>query len=347
MKLSPAAPGPLWALAEFATWWSAQMRSLIPAAQRRGEGGQDALLIAIDRPLTNGASNEPLSATLWLRQRGQTTAFGSLASNGPSPAIPNHLKTGLKLPPGCVLTRQVALPLAAARQLHTVMRFEMDRLTPFAPDELYWGISGVTPDRAHGKLRLQLAFVLRDPVDRLCQALARQLLFPGFIEAPGGRIALQADAPRRRWLTAALPLLCGLLALACLATPLLRQQMAMTKATNTIAAQAPAAQTALALRQQLSTAAFGRIAIAQAQQEGDALHVLAQLTDALPDGTWLDDLTLKSGTVNLDGQSANAAALIGRLSAAPGLRDPSFTAPVTRTADGKSDQFSLQASITQ
>jgi hypothetical protein len=47
----------------------------------------------------------------------------------------------------------------------------------------------------------------------------------------------------------------------------------------------------------------------------------------------------------MDGQSDNAAKLIGLLAAIPALRAPSFTAPVTRSADDKSDQFSLHATV--
>jgi general secretion pathway protein L len=56
---------------------------------------------------------------------------------------------------------------------------------------------------------------------------------------------------------------------------------------------------------------------------------------------------LKSGDLTMDGQSDNAARLIGLLSAVPGLRDPNFTAPVTRTADGRADQFSLHAAVAE
>lgn len=345
MKLSQAAFGPLLVVGEIAAWWLAQMRSLLPEALRRGDHGQDALLIAIDRLDTGTISHEPPTGTFWLRERGRETMFGTLAPQATAPATTRRFGVGLRLPPETVLTREVVLPLAAARQLPMVMHFEMDRLTPFAADEVYWSVSGVTPDRARGRVRLQLAFALRAPVERLCQALARQQLFPSFIEAPNGRIALNTAAPSLHLLPAALPLLCGVLAVACLASPFLRQQSALNAVAQVIAQQQPAAQIALRLRSRLSTAAFGRSAIADAQRGGDAMQVLAALTDALPDGTWLDDLTLKSGTLSLDGQSSDAAALIGRFSAAPGLRDPSFTAPVTRTADGRSDQFSLQAAV--
>jgi general secretion pathway protein L len=331
-------------LAEIAAWWLTQMRSLAPESLRRGEARQDALLVTIDR-WADTASHEPPAATLWLRRGGRESIFATLSPDRALPVLNRGIPTGLRLPPGSVLTREVDLPLAAGRQLQGVMRFEMDRLTPFAADELYWGVSGVTADRARGRLRLQLAFVLRAPVDQLREILARRQIFPSFIEAPGGNIALAAAAPQRRLLTAALPAYCAVLALLCLVSPFLRQQMAMDAVSQVIVQRQPAAATALALRRQLSDAAFGRTAIADAQREGDAMHVLANLTDALPDGTWLDDITLKSGTLNLDGQSTDAAALIGVLSTAPGLHNPSFTAPVTRTANGKDDQFSLQATV--
>ena len=89
----------------------------------------------------------------------------------------------------------------------------------------------------------------------------------------------------------------------------------------------------------------GRAAIAAARRQGDALQILAALTQALPDDTWLADLSLKPGNLTMDGQSADAAKLIALLAAVPGLQDPSFTAPVTRTNDGKADLFSLRVGV--
>ena len=77
------------------------------------------------------------------------------------------------------------------------------------------------------------------------------------------------------------------------------------------------------------------------------MQILAALTAALPDDTWLSDLTLKDGSLSVDGQSGNAAGLISLLAAVPALKDPSFTAPVTRTSDNKADLFSLRAETAQ
>lgn len=329
-------------LAEIFDWWVGQMRSLAPSSWFQARRQQDALIVVIDRLEPGG---EP-HGSLHLRRGGLETAIGRLA--GRPELTGRRLPTGLRLPGDAVLSRELVLPLAAARDLQAMIGFEMDRLTPFAADELYWSVSGLKRDRARGKLSLQLCFVLRNQVEALRQALLQLRLVPSFIETEWGRIELEADTKRANRLTQmGLSAVCGLLALACLATPFVRQQNALDAAAQSIAERAPATDKALALRRQLATAASGRTAIAQARRAGDALQVLATLTNALPDGTWLNDLSLKSGDLTVDGESSDAAKLIGLLSAVPGLRDPSFTAPVTRTADGTADVFSLHASVAE
>jgi general secretion pathway protein L len=333
-------------LAEFSEWWITQMRALLPG--RLGAGRMtDALIVAIDR-LDDEDAAEAITGALLHRRGGQEILAGRLDLDGPAPALAAaRLAVGLRLPPEAVLIREVVLPLAAARDLPTVLGFEIDRLTPFTTSELYWGVSGLTLDKARGKLSLNLSCVLRAQVEPLRQALERIRLFPSFIDAGAGRIDLAATSPGARRANHVLAALCGALAIACIATPFIRQQIALDQSAQVIAAAAPAARTAQTLRLNLAAAAAGGTAIAQAEHAGDALNVLATLTSALPDDTWLSDFTLKSGDLSFDGQSANAARLIGLLAAVPGLRDPSFTAPVTRTSDGKADLFSIHATVAE
>ncbi len=127
--------------------------------------------------------------------------------------------------------------------------------------------------------------------------------------------------------------------------PFLRQQAALNAADGVIAAHATAAHLGEAMRRQIAIADSSRTAIAAARAVRRCAQVLAVLTDALPDGTWLNDLSLRSGDLTIDGQSDNAARLIGLLAAVPGLHGPSFTAPVTRSPDNRTDQFSLHATV--
>jgi general secretion pathway protein L len=336
-------------LVEFADWWVTQMRGLLPASLLPAAVQPDARIIAIEQ-LDSPTGSLPPGFVLLRRNGFERTVARLDPDHLSNPAQLGEARAGmataLRLPPENMLRREVVLPIAAARNVEAAIGFEIDRLTPFAAEELYWGISGVKPERAHGRLSVQLVFVLRAQVENLLQGLRRIGLAPSFIEAGEGRIDLASEhRPATQWKQGALAGLCGILAFACLVSPFLRQQFALDAAARNIAAITPAAQTAEKLRRQLEIAASGQAAIASARRTGDALQVLASLTDALPDGTWLNDLLLKSGDLSFDGRSSNAAALIGRLSAVPGFTNPSFTAPVTRTADGSADEFSMHATV--
>ena len=63
----------------------------------------------------------------------------------------------LRPDPAAVLERKVMLPLAAEHDVSRVLRYEMDRLTPFTAEQVFWSAIIERRDRAAG--RLELAFV--------------------------------------------------------------------------------------------------------------------------------------------------------------------------------------------
>jgi len=326
-------------LAQVFAWWWRQIVSLVPARLRR-VGPQDAVIISIDR--WDEDFGRPSGAIL-VRRAGEERFAAPLKLSGR--ALPNPapgLATALRLPADMVLHRDINLPLAAGRDLPSVLGFEMDRLTPFEPNEILWSISNLRRDPVRG-LAMTLLITLRAPLERLLESLAECNLKPAFVEAPAGRIALSPPSGGSgRKLQLSLLGLSALLALACLAIPPIRQHLALHAVQSEIAALQPAARQALALRHQLNIAASGQSAIAAAQRSGDVLQTIAALTAALPDGTYLTDLTLKSGDLTFDGASTNAARLIAVLAGVPGFNNPRFVAPVTRAISGQSDLFSIR-----
>jgi Tfp pilus assembly protein PilN len=81
----------------------------------------------------------------------------------------------------------------------------------------------------------------------------------------------------------------------------------------------------------------------QAAEDGrtPALPVLRELTETLPQGAWLQGLTLDRQGVELVGQSDAASALIPLLEAMERLERVEFTSPVTKTQN--KEQFRLRA----
>lgn len=330
-------------LSQLFAWWLRQLAGLVPPRLRRDKGAHDAVILRFDRL---GDGLEHSEGAILVRRRGQEAYAGTLrlgdgAWRDPGPSLAKVVR----LPDGMMLRREVLLPLAAERDIAQVLGYEMDRLTPFTKDEIYWGYSGLRREPPRW-LRLDLMMALRAPLEQLLAGLAALQLQPAYLESGAGRIALSPVKARPgRALNAALYALSAVLLGACVAIPVIRQQHALGAAQARLAALGPAAHEAVSLRQRLSIAASGQEAIASAEQHGDTLQILAVLTGALPDNTYLTDFALKSGELTIDGESGDAARLIAVLSAAPGFLDPRFVAPVTRAADGQADLFSIRATV--
>jgi general secretion pathway protein L len=291
--------------------------------------------------------DRPLSGNILIRRGGREGFLRPLsAAMDKGTEEMGRLPVALRLPTGAMLERSVVLPLAAERDLSSAIGFEMDRLTPFTAEEVVWGISDLRRDRKHARLGLTLSVL---PRTHLRDALARLDPFhlkPDRIESGGGWIDLvgtRRNADKR--IQGALFAVSAVLALAALLMPVARQQIAFMRVADRRAALAPLANEALHLRTRLTIAASGQSEIATAQRGGDVLRSLAALTNVLPDGTWLGDLSLHAGELTIDGQSSNAAKLITLLSGSPDFSNPSFTAPVTRSLSGAADVFSIHASV--
>jgi len=261
----------------------------------------------------------------------------------------------LLVPASGVLERSVTLPLAAERDPAGVLAYEMDRLTPFRAEEVFWGWAAEARDRANGRLRLRLSLLPKASVQDVLSALERLRLRPEQIEASdhGGTvrtIPLAVAATVRSGLQRVLPRLaaaaCATMALAALAVPFVRQEIARAAVEARIGQLRPGVAEAEALRRRIAGSEAGADVIAaERARVGDPLRVLATVTGILPDDTYLTELQLRRGRLGLSGQSAAAARLIPALAAAPSLKNPTFVAPVTRAANGQADVFSLAADL--
>ena len=102
-----------------------------------------------------------------------------------------------------VLAREVALPLAAEKGLQTALRFEMDRLTPFHADDVFWDCRLLRRDRARSLVLADLAVVPKATVAPVLAALHDAGLEPVALEGQAAdgrlrRIALAHARPSGR-----------------------------------------------------------------------------------------------------------------------------------------------------
>jgi general secretion pathway protein L len=255
-----------------------------------------------------------------------------------------------------LLEREVVLPLAAEAELNNVLRYEMNQLTPFTAEQVYWSATTQRRDAGRGKLTLRLSMIPKLPFAPLLGALRDAGLPATDIEVaepgPGGRmrvIGLRERPPERGWRSRTpelLGVICACLAVAAIALPFALQFRRAATLDQEIARLAPRVRQTETLRQQLSSAARTGSVIAAARAEmSDPLAVLAAVTQALPNDSSLNQLTLNHLQLNIAGQSAAAAALLAALSAYPIMTNVAFSAPVTRDTTSQKDLFSIQSTI--
>ena len=340
-------------LAEFLTWWRQNLLELVPENLRNGANGQSNALV-VDATL-------PGTIALQRRRRGQEARIGQARLDEPGlPALRaalNQRAAGepviLRLPAATLLERPVTLPLAAERDPERVLGYEMERLTPFAADEVYWGYSIESRDRARNRLMLRLTFVPRTQVNELIDTLTAGGGRPSLIEAltPSGPrvIRLQHNRPvgRAALFTARNVgyALAGLGALV-IVSPFLRQSLDLAEAQSQLDALQPRMHLVDQLRRRIAGAgAGGEAVVTETRRVGDMLGAVAAVTDILPDDSYLTEFTMRERKMTLSGMSNSAPKLISALSADPRVKNPAFTAPVTR--ENNHDVFSIRADLAQ
>jgi general secretion pathway protein L len=342
-------------LRDFLIWWIGQLADLLPARLRRsGLVAEDALVIAPTAPLTGGAD----AVAIGLRRGGRETPLGRFPLGAVAAAeLPNAggRPVVLRLGAADVLAKTLHLPLAAERDLHQVLAFEMDRETPFAAEEVYWSHRIEAVDRRNGRLQVRLVLTPQARLAPLLAALAQAGFLPRRAEIADGPDAgryvaldgnggrLNPTSGRMLWPLAAT---CALLAIACVATPFVRQASALSAVERRVAAGRAAAGEAEKLRQQIDRLAHSADLIEKERDKaGRPIDVLAATTRILPDDTYLAELELQHRKLTLSGRSAAAARLIGKLAAGGSFQNPAFAAPVTRLEALHAEVFTITAEV--
>ncbi len=338
-------------------WWLQQMADLLRATlSRRRTTPATALIIAPDVATEAGTD----TVALLTRRHRQEHFLGRFTLDEPGlialrRRLSRRAPVILRLPPDLLLEREVTLPLAAEPEIGNTLRYSIDSLTPFAADELFWSWAVTLRDRVNRRLHLRLSLVGKAAVQPLIATLARLGVTPKLLEFPLSdtetrTIALTDASSRGRMLRQhAMPAIVACAAGALLAIavlPIALDARALSSTEARIDALRPRVAQVEALRRRLAANADDIDVVTRERGKvGDALQVIALVTDVLPDDTYLTELSLHQRKLALTGQSAAAAKLIVALSAEPMLRNPEFVAPVTRAPMGGRDMFSIETEI--
>jgi general secretion pathway protein L len=340
LGLSPLAGG---GLAE-------RLGDCLPATLRRGLAGRDRRLEAFP--------GESGSAALYLAAGETRGQVGELSLAGREPLPPQAIagakdrarRTVLLLPAEAVLTRRASFPAQVRENLPQAVRSELNRLSPFTPDQVLYDFRALPAAKGETRLAIELALCRRDRAEGWIKRMREagspvdQVAWEG--AWPKANLLPPESRPRARraWLDPA-RLLLGLvllLAAAALATPIWQKTQALAALDLEVRKARGQAVQVDELRQELERAKAGSVAVLQRKwEEARMTNLLRELTERIPDDTWVQSLEYQNGEVQLRGESGQATALIGLLESAPGIEGVSFRSPVTQVARTGKERFNL------
>jgi general secretion pathway protein L len=366
----------------FWRWWTGELAPLVPPAprgalQRRRarpviEFGEGEAIIW--RPeLIDGAlvltrvAAIPLTGDPAANVAAGRAAVASLsqAMHGPS-SPPRAPRLTVALPPKQVLRKQLELPTAVEENLLRALTYDLDRHTPFRPDQVYFDATVIGRDLVRKTIRVDWAAALKTVVD----AARRQAEDWGatvVAVAPGPTTAatpprlnlLPEDArPRRmlwrQWQVWAPTALVASIALAVVLVPLIQKRgyaIALTQQTEAARVQAEAAA---AVRREFERLQSDyNYALAKKYTYPGTVQIIDDVTRVLPDDTWLTQFEMKTTVkgketqrdVFLRGESANGSKLISVLEDSQRVEQAALRSPTTKLQPGPGEVFDLGAQL--
>ncbi|MGB5742295.1 MAG: PilN domain-containing protein, partial [Sedimenticolaceae bacterium] len=93
-------------------------------------------------------------------------------------------------------------------------------------------------------------------------------------------------------------------------------------------------------------AALANFVLLRQQQRVPIVELLSELTERLPDDTWLQQLSIRGKNVELQGESAQATTLIELLEDSPRFESVTFRAPLTQVRGEAAERFSIVMALT-
>ncbi|MEN4939816.1 MAG: PilN domain-containing protein [Stenotrophomonas sp.] len=303
-----------------------------------------------------------------LRLQRQTGEQIEAIAELPWPVSPDTLDTVLDarlrslprhwlLPAGSVLRRPLRLPAAAAERLRDVVGFEIDRQTPFDASQVSYDVRelGALPD---GQLQVELVVIPRVQLEQWAQQAgpwAQAVAGVDAVDATGQpldvnllpvaqRQPYRDPMARWNWLLAV-----GAVVLLALAGHQLidNRQAAADQLREQVDAAARDARRVAAERQQLQSLVEGAAFLEGKRAEhASTVEIWNELTRLLPDGTYLEKMSIEGTTLQLIGLSREASQLVPLLQDSPLWRKVNLTGVLQ--ADGATsgrDRFTLTAEL--
>ena len=349
--------------AAFLAWWTAEISAFAREHFAALGGGGDVPLVAIEgdevtllepRSAAGPDTHVDLAAFDEPRRR---SAFRALLQR----AGETRDRVRVRLARGEALVRRVAMPMATEENLRQVLAFEMDRLTPFRAEEVYFDYRVVSRDAAAGRLSVAIAVARREVVDALLgrlRTLGANVQGLSVPEDPSGAAQPldllpseqrgERETSRDRLVQRSLVGAVIVLLLFALAIPLWRKRETVVMALPLVDKARAQAEATSRLSTQLERQVNDyNFLLAKKYGSWPVLAYVEEITRLLPDNTWVQQLevrtTGKTREVQISGETTSSSKLIEIFEQSKLLQNATPRGTVTRGSTPNSERFMIAA----
>jgi general secretion pathway protein L len=352
------------AIPRFFAWWWSELLGVLPSGLRKALNHQPPALV-IERSAAGISiyrQNEgrvEKSETL----EGELDASAAVTARrllnwNEEPAQ----RTIFCLPSKQVLVKRLSFPIAAEENLRQVLNFEMDRQTPFKADQVYFDYRVVKRDENTKQLDVDFGVIPKALLDKELAELEKLKLNIDTVDAARGQsnsglpqlLGLNLLPQAKRHETASgqrrLNFILAFSAMALLWTALYMslgaRQQALKDLTALAVKEAGDAKAVEKLERDVREAIVAANFLTEKScMATKTVDMLLELTQRIPEDTWLERLTMLGDKVQLQGQSNRADKLIAALDQAATVKDAQFQGPIQPDPSTKKERFTLQTTM--
>lgn len=272
-------------------------------------------------------------------------------------AVKGNLTLRINLDNSRVLAKLVTLPASTEENLHEVIKYEMDRYTPFSANDVYFDY------------RIKDRLAEKDLIKVLLLVVRKEILKPIESMVEDGVIALERiniislsnanhsinDVKLLRTLSSAnhhqstvkwlLVAAVGLIMLTAI-TPLIINYLHINKLSQELEKLESTVSEVKQLQSeyQKMQEQVGYL-VAIKEKNPSIIGVLNLLTEVTPDHTFVQRLSIEDGLLSLQGLSASASEFIPIIDKTGQFEDIRFSAPVTLSATDNLENYSITARL--
>ena len=258
------------------------------------------------------------------------------------------------------LRRELNLPLATEEDLKQVLTYQLDTLSPYPPDEIYFDYRVTGKDAEKNSLQVDLIIAPRSIVDDAVKQMNKWGLTPecmdienrGQLTQPQCNLLPSSLIPEKPptslstfnklLLAVNLALLVALAATHLMGLATTREELQTRMETAKLKAEAT-----LKIREKVDKLKEEAVFFQNLKTDTvPKIAILEELTHILPDETWLDRAFLEENRIKLFGLSSEASNLLSEIEKSPMFENVAFQAPVVQEKRFGKERFQISADLT-